>query len=220
VSVDKAVLWDLDGTLVDSADYHWQSWRDTMAVEGLALTYQQFLDGFGQKNDRILAHWLGAGADPDRLQRIADTKEREYRRLVREHGLTPLPGAAEWIARLRDEGWRQALATSAPRVNVDVMLDVLRFQGRFDAVVAAEDVAVGKPDPQVFLTAAARLAIPPSRCIVVEDAAAGIEAAGRAGMRSVGVSRTAALEADLVVRSLDELPADGFSVLLSRSSRE
>ena len=220
MSVDKAVLWDLDGTLVDSADLHWRSWRDTMAAEGLPLTFQQFLDGFGQKNDRILATWLGGGVDPALVQRIADAKEREYRRLVRERGLTPLPGAAHWIVLLHDQGWRQALATSAPRANVDAMLEALRFQRRFEAVVAAEDVTVGKPDPLVFLTAAARLAIPPSRCIVVEDAAAGIEAARRAGMRSVGVSRTKALEADLVVASLDELPPDAFSALLSPLTRE
>jgi beta-phosphoglucomutase len=215
-----AVLWDLDGTLVDSAEYHWQSWRDTMAAEGLPITYQQFSDTFGQKNEPILKSWLGAGATPDRIARIADTKETAYRRLARQNGLTPLPGAAEWTMRLRREGWRQALATSAPRANVAVMLEVLGFTGRFDAIVAAEDVTVGKPDPQVFLKAAEMLGVPPSRCIVVEDAAAGVEAARRAGMRSVGVSRTAALDADLAVPSLADLPPDAFSALLSRSNRE
>lgn len=212
-----AVLWDLDGTLVDSADYHWRSWRDTMAAEGLPLTYRQFLDGFGQKNDRILRVWLGADAGADRMRRLADAKEREYRRLARDGGLSPLPGAAEWVARLRDGGWRQAIASSAPRANVEVMLAALRLPQAFDAIVAAEDVAAGKPDPQVFLTAAARLSIPAERCVVVEDAAAGIEAARRAGMRSIGVSGSAALEADLVVRSLADLPKDAFSALLSRS---
>lgn len=214
------MLWDLDGTLVDSAEYHWRSWRDTMAAEGLPITYQQFSDTFGQKNEPILKSWLGTGATPDRIARIADTKETAYRRLARQNGLTPLPGAAEWTMRLRREGWRQALATSAPRANVEVMLEVLGFNGRFDAIVAAEDVTVGKPDPQVFLKAAEMLGVPPSRCIVVEDAAAGIEAARRAGMRSVGVSRTAALDADLAVPSLADLPPDAFSALLSRSNRE
>ncbi len=214
-----AVLWDLDGTLVDSADYHWQSWRYAMDAEGLPLSHQQFLDSFGQKNDRILASWLGADADPERVCRLADVKEREYRRLAREGGLTPLAGAAEWLARLHAGGWRQAIASSAPLANVEVMLGALRLDELFDAVVSAEDVTAGKPDPQVFLTAAAKLAASPSQCIVVEDAAAGIEAARRAGMRSIGVSRTATLDADVFVRSLADLPADAFSALLSRSSR-
>jgi HAD superfamily hydrolase (TIGR01509 family) len=215
-----AVLWDLDGTLVDSAEYHWRSWRAIMAAEGLPLTYQQFLDCFGQKNDRILEGWLGEDATPERIARIADAKEVEYRRLARQNGLTPLPGAAGWTARLRQEGWLQALATSAPRANVDVMLEVLGFGGRFDAIVSAEDVTAGKPDPQVFLAAAGKLGVLPSRCLVVEDAAAGIEAARRAGMRTVGVSRTTQLEADLAVQSLEDLPEDAFSALLSRSNRE
>ncbi len=214
-----AVLWDLDGTLVDSADYHWQSWRHAMDAEGLPLSRRQFLDSFGQKNDRILANWLGPDADPERVRRIADVKEREYRRLAREGGLTPLAGAAEWLARLHAGGWRQAIASSAPLANVEVMLGALRLHELFDAIVSAEDVTAGKPDPQVFVKAAERLGVPPSRCIVVEDAAAGIEAARRAGMRSIGVSRTATLDADLFVRSLDELPADAFSALLARSTR-
>ncbi len=214
-----AVLWDLDGTLVDSADYHWQSWRRAMDAEGLPITYQQFLDSFGQKNDRILANWLGAGADPERIHRIGDMKEREYRRLARESGLEPLPGAPEWLARLHADGWRQAIASSAPFANVEVMLAALRIDDAFDAIVSAEDVTAGKPDPQVFLKAAEKLGASPSQCVVVEDAAAGIEAARRAGMRSVGVSRTATLEADVFVRSLADLPPDAFSALLSRSSR-
>jgi HAD superfamily hydrolase (TIGR01509 family) len=215
----RAVLWDLDGTLVDSADYHWQSWRDTMAAEGLPLTYEQFLDGFGQKNERILQGLLGGDASPERIRRISDAKEEAYRRLARGGGLVPLPGAAEWVARLHGQGWRQALATSAPQPNVEVMLAALGFEDCFDAVVSADDVTIGKPDPEVFLKAAGKLAVPPSRCIVVEDAAAGIEAARRAGMRTVGVGRAATLDADLSVRSLTDIPPDGFSALLVRSNR-
>jgi HAD superfamily hydrolase (TIGR01509 family) len=216
---DRAVLWDLDGTLVDSGDYHWRSWRDTMAAEGLTITYREFLDSFGQKNDRILAGWLGTHAAVDRVRRISEAKEEEYRCLAREEGLAALPGAAEWVARLRADGWRQAIASSAPRANVDVMLAALGLSACFDSIVSAEDVASGKPNPEVFLKAAQKLSVSPSACIVVEDAAAGIEAARRAGMRSIGVSRTTVLDADVFVRSLVDLPADAFSALVSRSNR-
>jgi HAD superfamily hydrolase (TIGR01509 family) len=214
-SAPSGVLWDLDGTLVDSEELHWLSWRDTMASEGHELTYEQFLGSFGQKNDRILTAWLGAAATPDRIQRVGDAKEAEYRRLARDRGLTPLPGAAEWIRRLHARGWKQAIASSAPRENVSVMLHVLRLDHDFDAIVGAEDVSVGKPDPQVFLTAAGKLGLAPARCIVVEDVPAGVEAARRAGMRSIGVSRTSRLEADVAVRSLLELDDDVFERLVA-----
>jgi beta-phosphoglucomutase len=210
----RAILWDLDGTLVDSAEFHWLSWRDTLAAEGITLTHQQFLDSFGQKNDRILPGWLGAGATAERIRRVGDGKEAEYRRLAALHGLTPLPGAASWVRRLHAERWQQAIASSAPRENVGVMLKALDLDGMFEAIVSAEDVTRGKPDPQVFLAAAERLGVPPGRCVVVEDAAVGVAAARAAGMKCIGVNRTAVLAADLAVSSLSDLPDDAFGRLL------
>jgi beta-phosphoglucomutase len=212
----RAVLWDLDGTLVDSEDYHWRSWRDAMAAEGIDLSYDRFLASFGLRNDRILRGWLGEAVAADRIQRIGDAKEAEYRRLAELEGLTPLPGAAEWAGRLHQAGWRQAIASSAPRQKVEVMLRVLDLDRFFEAIAAAEDVTIGKPDPQVFLRAAERLAVPPSRCIVVEDAPAGVQAARAGGMRSIGVSQTKQLDADIFVRSLDALPMDAFESLVAR----
>ena len=211
-----AVLWDMDGTLVDSEEYHWLSWRDTMAAEGIPITHDQFVVTFGQRNDSILPRWLGDGATPDRIHRIGDAKEELYRKLVRQGGLVPLPGAADWVQRLQAESWRQAIASSAPRANLDVVLEVTGLARCFDALVSAEDVTVGKPDPQVFLKAASRLGMPPSQCVVVEDAASGVEAARRAGMRSIGVSKKTALRADVAVSSLAELAPDVFVRLLTR----
>jgi beta-phosphoglucomutase len=210
----RAVLWDLDGTLVDSENYHWQSWQHAMALDGTTVTHRQFTQTFGQRNETILRGWLGDDAAPERIQRVADAKEVEYRRLAEERGLTPLPGAADWLVRLQATGWKQAIASSAPRLNVDVMLRALKLEHYFDAIVASEDVTKGKPDPEVFLTAAARLGLPASRCIVVEDAAACVEDARRAGMRSIGVSRAAVLPADVFVRSLSDLPLGAFDALV------
>jgi HAD superfamily hydrolase (TIGR01509 family) len=214
-----AVLWDLDGTLVDSEEYHWLSWRGAMRAEGIDLSYERFLASFGQRNDRILAGWLGADADPGRVRRVGDEKEAEYRRLAEERGLTPLPGAREWLEALHAAGWKQAIASSAPRLNVETMLRVLQLDRLLDAVVSAEDVTRGKPEPDVFLAAAAKLAVPPSRCIVVEDAAAGVEAGRRAGMRTIGVNARTQLGADLSVRSLADLQPDAFERLLAASNR-
>ena len=210
----RAVLWDLDGTLVDSAELHWLSWRDTLAADGIHVTYQQVLETFGQKNDRILPGWLGEGTSAERIRQVGDAKEAEYRRLVQARGLTPLPGAAEWLRTLHAAGWKQAIASSAPGANVAVMLRVLGVDTELDAIVSAEDVTIGKPDPQVFVRAAAAVGVPVRRCVVVEDAVVGIEAARRAGMKTIGVTRVPGFEADLVVASLEDLPADAFTRLI------
>jgi len=213
----KAVLWDLDGTLVDSEQYHWLAWRDSMAAVGVQLTHEQFLKTFGLRNDAIVPQWIPEAA-PERIEQIADAKEQLYRRLVREGGREPLPGARHWTERLAADGWLQAIASSAPRENVNVVLDVIGLASCFQAIVSAEDVTLGKPDPQVFLTAAARLGSTPARSIVVEDAPAGVEAARRAGMPCIGVRRKGSpLAADLAISSLADLPPDAFSHLILNS---
>ena len=210
-----AVLWDLDGTLADSEEYHWLSWRDAMRAEGVELTYDRFLASFGQRNDRILGAWLGEGADATRVRRIGDWKEAEYRRLAEARGLAPLPGAREWVERLHRDGWKQAIASSAPRLNVETMLRVLKFDGLIEAMVSADEVKKGKPDPDVFLAAAAAVSVPPSHCVVVEDAPAGVEAGRRAGMKTIGVNAKTPLAADIYVTSLADLPPDAFDRLLA-----
>lgn len=211
----RAVLWDLDGTLVDSEDLHWRSWRETMADEGIAITHDQFLSSFGQRNDSIIPLWLGAKATAERIQKIEVAKETKFRRLVCDEGIPPLPGVLTWLHRFNQSGWLQAIASSAPRANVEAILEAMGAAEDFQAIVSAEDVHRGKPDPEVFLLAATRLGVRPDRCIVVEDAAAGLEGARRAGMRSIGVGRNAAhLDADIVVGSLDLLKPDAFDDLL------
>ena len=214
MNASRAVLWDMDGTLIDSEDLHWISWKNTLANEGIFITHRQFLSSFGQRNDSILPQWLGAGATPERMERIADAKEDLYRRRVRRNGISPLPGVADWLHRLHQEGWLQAIASAAPRANIDAVLEALSASHIFQAIISAEDVHRGKPDPEVYLTAAARVGVPPERCIVVEDAVAGIEGARRAGMRSIGVSRNGKhLPADIVVQSLELLEPDAFEKL-------
>ena len=83
----RAVLWDLDGTLIDSGDYHWRAWRDTMRMEKFDLPYERFLDSFGQKNDRILKGWLGNDTPDERIRTIGDAKEALYREFARREGL-------------------------------------------------------------------------------------------------------------------------------------
>jgi beta-phosphoglucomutase family hydrolase len=212
----RAALWDMDGTLLDSAEYHWLAWRDSMLDLGYPLTYEEFAATFGQRNDTILRSWISKEITDIEIARISDVKEARYRTLVREHGIDLLPGVRGWLERLQAAGWRQAVASSAPRANVEALVEILDIGVFFGALVAAEDVQRGKPDPQVFLTAAERLGVSPARCVVLEDAPAGIEAAHRAGMRAIGIrSSHPGLQADITVQTLDELPEDTFDRLIS-----
>ena len=212
----RAILWDMDGTLIDSAEYHYQSWIDALRPEGLTVTREQFLSTFGWKNDRILRRWIRPDLDPEWIVRVADAKERDYRHLVRTRGLQPLPGADLWVRDRHRAGWRQAIASSAPRANIEVALEVLGWMPFFDALASGDDVRAGKPDPEIFLIAASRLDVPPSRCIVVEDAAAGVEAARRGGMKCIGVGGAASdARPDLTVTSLVDLAGDPFEALLA-----
>ena len=215
----RAVLWDMDGTLVDSEELHWLSWRETLATEGVSITHEQFLASFGRRNDSALPAWLGPDATPERVARVSDAKDTLYRDMVRAKGISAMPGVPQWLWQLHNDGWRQAVASSAPRLNVNVVLEILRFTRRFQCIVSGEDVKRGKPDPEVFLTAASRLGASSNRCIVVEDAVPGVEGARCAGMRSIGVNRRKKdLPADIVVESLEALAPDAFEKVLDGSA--
>lgn len=215
MTVSRAVLWDMDGTLIDSEEFHWISWRETLANEGISISREQFLSSFGQRNDSIIPRYLGTAATPERIERISKAKEELYRYLIRREGISPLPGVAHWVHQLHKDGWIQAVASAAPRANIEAVLEALSATHIFQGIVSAEDVHRGKPDPEVYLAAAARVGVAPHRCIVVEDAVAGVEGARSAGMRSIGVSHNGKhLPADVVVQSLELLDSDAFEKLL------
>jgi beta-phosphoglucomutase len=211
-----AVLWDLDGTLIDTANYHWLAWSGELAGQNRQLTMEEFSASFGKRNDTILNRLFGSDINPEEIQRISDSKETRYRRLILENPLALLPGVSYWFAQLHSAGWGQALATMTGRKNVEAIFSVTPIQQYLTAVVTGNEVAHGKPDPEVFLRAAEKLDVLPGCCIVVEDSLAGIEAASRAGMKSIGVNKHISLPADLYIESLDRLPDNAFQNLLSR----
>src|SRR4051812_17485350 len=151
----RAVLWDVDGTLIDSREYHWLSWRGALAAENFRLTREQFELTFGRRNEEILGAYFPL-YDESEIARVGEAKETAYRELVRAGGIELLPGVRVWLGRLRAAGWLQALASSAPRLNLDAILSALNLEDFFSAVASAEDVTEGKPSPQVFLAAASK----------------------------------------------------------------
>ncbi|MDE3096833.1 MAG: HAD family phosphatase [Chloroflexota bacterium] len=209
-----AVLFDLDGVIVDSRACHLRAWQQLARAYEIAVPAGYFRETFGLRNDTILGRLL-PGAAPEVRDRLASEKEAAFRRLARGR-LVPLPGVADLLDFLAAAGIARAIVTSTPGENLRMVLETLRLEGRFQALVSAEDVRRGKPDPEGFLTAAAGLGMPPSDCVVVEDAPAGIQAAVAGGMRAIGVTTThpaAALrDAGLVVDSLASAAVRSFIV--------
>jgi HAD superfamily hydrolase (TIGR01509 family) len=204
-----AALFDWDGVVIDSSAHHEQSWERLAAEEGHALPAGHFQAGFGRKNEFIIPHLLGWTHDPAEIHRLSRRKEELYRVIVTERGLVPLDGTRAWLATLAAAGIPCVIGSSTHRENIELGLKSAGLAEFFRDFVTSEDVSHGKPDPEVFLKAAAKAGLPPERCVVFEDALVGIEAARRGGMRVVAVATTHPLEelrhADLAVTRLDQL---------------
>ena len=213
-STAYAVLWDMDGVLVDTEPFHWEAWRRLSREAGFPMSYEDFRRTFGWRNEEILRELIGPNISDQRVAELGDRKEELYRDAVRGN-VRPLPGAMELLRKLREAGFRQAVASSAPKANIELILEELGIEGYFDAVLCDRDVERGKPDPQIFLRAAERLGVAPSRCLVIEDAVMGVRAAKRAGMACLAVTTThpaeALSEADRVVASLAEVRVEDVS---------
>jgi len=217
-----AIIWDVDGTLVDTAEQHFRAWSRLAAEIGQPFTRADFAATFGMRNPEILRKLFFTNADDKQCRELGERKEDLYRASVREEGTQLLPGVAHLLAAFAEAGWPQAVGSSAPPGNLDLLLgltDTLRY---FEAVVTGDDVRHGKPHPEVFLTAAAKLGVAPECCVVFEDAVAGVEAAKAGGMKCVAVTfvghhpaeKLRAAGAELIVASLEEVNAEQVAALI------
>ena len=201
----RAVLWDMDGTLINSMPYHWQAWQDILRQINRTVEHGVWNQTVGMRNSEIIP-LLFPQMSPAEAAYVDRTKEARYRELIEAQGIELLPGVATWIQRFQAAGWKQAVASSAPPENVAAIAHVLHLNGTFEAMISGADVQRGKPEPDIFLAAAQHLNVKPQQCLVIEDATTGIEAAHRAGMKAIGVLSTHPhLQADLVVKSMQDL---------------
>ena len=202
-------IFDWDGVIINSAAHHEVSWERLAKECGKTLPEGHFKRGFGMKNEVIIPELLQWSTVPTEVRILSLRKEALYREIVREKGIEPLPGVKEFLQALKDHGVPCVIGSSTHRENVTTTLEVLGLEDFFADIVTAEDVKRGKPDPEVFLTAATRIEVAPVDAIVFEDALVGIAAAKAAGMRVVAVATTEPKDklahADWVVDRLDEL---------------
>ncbi|AKG54109.1 HAD family hydrolase [Dehalogenimonas sp. WBC-2] len=204
----RGVIWDMDGVIIDSAELHFQSWRDALGKRGIEMTRAQFDNTFGRRNDDIISYVTGRPPVTEEVRAIGDEKEAAYRRMVVGQARV-FPGVIELMRALKESDFKQAVASSAPPENVALIIRELSLESLIDATVDATQVRKGKPDPEVFLKAAEKLGLDAGSCLVIEDAVAGVEAACCAGMAVIAVSNTHPQEkldaADVVVVSLEEM---------------
>jgi beta-phosphoglucomutase len=215
----RAVIFDVDGVLVDSYHAHLESWVLMAREHGLRITEDEFATTFGQTSREIIARFWGPGLSPADREALDARKESIYRDLIRAR-FPAMDGAVELIDALAAAGFLLAVGSSGPPENIALTLERLGRSTSFQARVTGRDVTRGKPDPQVFAIAADRLGIPAARCAVIEDAPVGIAAARAAGMASIALVGTALAEAlaaaDLVVTSLRELTPPAVAALVDR----
>jgi HAD superfamily hydrolase (TIGR01509 family) len=203
----QAVIFDMDGVIVDSEPYSLQALLDILRQYGVEPTADELRRSYGKRvRDDFVDYFTRHGVTADVNIAIAH-KQARYFHLAAGH-LQPFPGVMSLLERLCDQGYHLALASSGDRVKVAFGMQALALDGIFEAVVTGDDVSRSKPDPEIYLRAAQRLGVPPAACIAIEDAPAGVEAAKRAGMRCIAVTNSVVREqlakADLIVDSLAE----------------
>jgi beta-phosphoglucomutase family hydrolase len=192
----RAAVFDMDGVLVNNSRFHREAWRRLSREEGFALTDPEFWrQAIGRPVEEAVPRILGRPVPPEETVRLARRKTALYHELADGHA-APVPGVVEFVRALAAADVPRALATSAMADSAARILEGLGLAAVFPVRVTAGHVRRGKPDPEVYLRAAARLGVPPAACVVFEDAVVGVEAARRAGMAVVGLT-TAHADAEL-----------------------
>ena len=184
-----AVIFDMDGVVVDNFQYHQLAWQTFCKRHGLDFGTAFRSGVFGGTNRDHLEHFFGRRLAEEEVRNFEEEKEALYRDLYHPH-IKPVEGLAAFLQELKSAGIPVALATSSPPVNVRFVLAETGLSGVFNPVLDATSVTNGKPDPEIYLKTAAALAKDPAACIVFEDSISGITAARAAGMKVVGLTTT------------------------------
>lgn len=181
-----ALIFDMDGTVVDNMRFHEDAWGRLLSDHGLPFDAASFFaNTAGMASDEILRP-LFPNAGPDEITKLGTDKEVLYRDAYRSH-IVALSGLLDLMARADAAGIPMALASAAPPGNIDIVVDTLGLRSRFATIIAPSQGFRGKPNPDLFLGAAERMKVAPESCIVFEDAPNGVEAARRAGMRAIAI---------------------------------
>jgi HAD superfamily hydrolase (TIGR01509 family) len=220
--MNRAVLWELDGVVADTAEAHFRSWVTALAEWEIPLSRETLAPLLGLRNEEILAVILGRPAEPRELGTILSRKEHFFR-VESEHLVRLNAAVPSLLSALDAGGWSQALFSMMPQATMDLVVDQLGIRDYLRAVLSGEAFSRAKPDSTLLRSLAQQLRVAPVRCIVVDESPAGIEAAGRANMRCLAVAnsrpRTALHAADYVVDEISEVTVEMFNQLVEDDGR-
>lgn len=205
-----AIIFDMDGTLVDNTPYHFKSWRVLFKAHGKGElskhTYETEISGVPVINS--IRRIFGDACDEAGLKKLFTEKEEFYRKEYAPY-IAPVNGLENFLTELKDAGVKIAMATSATVDDINFILDNVPIRDDFNVIVNSTMVTKPKPHPQIFLKAAEKLNMPPEKCVVFEDSLAGIKAANAAGMKVVGITTNHTASelhpVDLVINDYSEL---------------
>ena len=207
----KAILFDMDGVLVNNLEVHREAFAEFFRRYGVERSFDELSRVFGKGNDDIMGELMPRDVvERVGIRELGYEKEAIYRELYAPT-ITPQEGLLDLLAECEKEGVRCAVGSSGYRANVDFVLDKCHIERYFEAAEAGDEVTRCKPDPEIYLTAAAKLGVAAEECVVFEDAEAGIESAKRAGMRVVALATTfsrdflAQTDADLIINDFRDI---------------
>jgi len=208
----SALIFDMDGVLVDSNPFHVQKWIEFLHERGIPYNAEDLPKQIlGSRNDTAFRRFLGRDLPEGEIEKLSEALEARFRAAFRPHA-RPLPGLKALIDECHAEGIPLAVASSAMTKNVDFVVDTLKLRFYFASIVTGDDVSRPKPDPEIYIKAAEKLRLAPEKCVAFEDSFVGLESAKRASMKCVAIASTFPAEelrrqtqADLVVEDFQEL---------------
>ncbi len=206
-----AAIFDMDGVLIDSNPFHLQKWADFLRQHRIPFNEAELPEAIlGQRNDTLIRHFFGPEVTPEETRRLSEEVEAMFRKAFRPYA-RPLPGLDRLIREIHAAGIPMAVASSAISKNIEFAVDALGYRKYFRHLVSGDEVRQPKPDPEIYLKAAAKLGVKPEEAVAFEDSFPGIEAVVRAGMKCVAIGSTfpmkelRATRAHLAVKSFEEL---------------
>ncbi len=213
----KAVIFDMDGVVVDSTSYDFAAWKRLFSEFGLELSFATYKSFLGMLGRDIVKKLMNRELTKNEAKTFEDKKEQYFIEAVGKGDLKAIDGLLKFLDELVKANYELALATAGSRMKVAAVLKKLNLEKYFGVIVTADDVIRGKPSPDIFLKAAEGLKYSPAECIVIEDAPNGVAAAKAAGMKCIAITTThegdELKSADKIIGSFDELTAEMLQAL-------
>jgi HAD superfamily hydrolase (TIGR01509 family) len=218
LELPAAVIFDMDGVLVNSNPYHLEKWVEFLDHRKISYKKEELPELIlGKRNDTAFEYFLGPGLTPEESHRLSEEIEETFRKVFKPHA-KPLPGLDRLIRECHAAGLPMAVASSAVRSNIEFVVDALGYRQFFRTMVSGDDVTHAKPDPEIYLKAASYLGVDPADAVAFEDSYVGIGAVNNAGMKCVAIASTFPIEkleplADLAVPSFENLNLEKLRAL-------